>query len=184
MLPTQLLPHPPTPDSGFGLRAYFGLRRRVQASRRVSSDSLFGLGLALPQQLVQNDDAEGGYTDTPDTEVADGQQEIDIVVGHTDHTRPYSQTHGGGYQVAALGEVDSILYPDATTGGRNQAEKNDSQPPEYAGRNGGNQRTELRAEPQENRDKCRDNEDRSRIDAGHGHHPYVFCVRRQTSPPA
>src|SRR5437763_11238016 len=119
MLPTQLLPYSPTPDPGFSLRA-FGLRRRVQANRGVSSDSLFGLGLALPQQLVQNDDAEGGYTDTPDTEVADGQQEIDIVVRYTDHTRPYSQTHGGGYQVAALGEVDSILYPDATTGGRNQ----------------------------------------------------------------
>src|SRR5579864_2874675 len=109
MLPTQILQYSPTPNSGFGLRAYFGLCRRVQANRRVSSDSLFWLRSALAKNLVQDDCTEGGNANRAQGKVADVDGKI---------TGTGSQRYRDGNQVATLREIDVVLHPDATAGGR------------------------------------------------------------------
>src|SRR5258708_17987138 len=159
MLPNRPLPCSPTPDSSLNLQ----LRR------------LLNICTALTEQLVENNGAECCGTNATKREAADVDGEVASA-----HCEGNCRRH----QVAALGEVHVILYPDAPAGGGNQAKENDGKPAEHTYRDGSDQGTKLWAEPQENSDNCCDNEDHSRIDAGHCHNSDIFCVSGQTSSPA
>src|SRR5437763_6047445 len=89
------------------LRACFGLLRRVQTNGRVSSDGLLGLGLALAQELVDDDGPKGRSSNTTKREVADVHNKVASAKGQGDRR---------GDQVATLREVHPVLHPDAPTG--------------------------------------------------------------------
>src|SRR5947207_4189027 len=81
------------------------LPARIKPNRRISGDSLFGLGFALAQQLVQDDYTKRCYTNTADGKVADIQDEVDIMARYANHASTDGQTNGGGDQVATLREL-------------------------------------------------------------------------------
>src|SRR6266571_328020 len=93
MYKVELLAYSPTPNSGSSLRAYFGLRRRVQANSSVSSDGLLWLRLALTEQLVDENSPKGRSTNATKREAAD----IDGEVASTHY-----ESNCRRYQVAAL----------------------------------------------------------------------------------
>src|SRR5215467_12670567 len=131
----------------------------------ISRNDFLGLGLALSQDLVEDDRAESCGTDATKGEAADVENKV---------ASAKYESHCDGYQIASLGEIDAVLDPNATGCGGNQAKEHYSKPTDHTRRNGCDQRSKLRAEPQENRDTCRDYEDYRRVDAGHGHCAYIF----------
>ncbi len=95
----------------------------VKPNSRIGGDGLFGLRIALAQNLVQDDSREGRRTDATKRETADVDGEV-------------ASTHREGncrrHEVTALGEVHVILYPNAPAGGGNQAKEHDGKPAEHA----------------------------------------------------
>src|SRR5260370_11983951 len=109
----------------------------VEPTRRISGDQLFGLGFAFAQDLVQDDCTKGCNTYGAQGKAPDIYLEI---------ASSNCQGNSNSHQVATLGEVHSVLYPDASACGCNQAEENNSQSTKYTQGNGMDQRTKFGTE--------------------------------------
>jgi hypothetical protein len=70
------------------------------------------LRLALAEQLVEDDGSESRRPNATKRETGDVEGEVTSAHGEDNCRR---------YQVAALGEIDAVLDPDAAAGGGNQA---------------------------------------------------------------
>jgi hypothetical protein len=149
-----------------------GLSFRKRPDRSISCGRLFGLGIALAQYLVHDDRTEGCYTDPADGETANSQTEVDIA--HANHAGADGQSDSRSYQVAAPGEVDFVLNPDAPACYGDQAKKHDSKATQNSTGNGRDQRTKLRAEAQQDGNQGGNNKVEARVDARDGHHTDIF----------
>jgi hypothetical protein len=92
-------------------------------NRSISRNDFLRLGLALPQELVDDDRAEGCSPDATKGKTADVE---DKVTGTKDESYCY------GEQIASPGEIDAILHPDASGSGGDQAKEHYGKPTDYA----------------------------------------------------
>jgi hypothetical protein len=148
------------------------LRLRERPDSRISRGGLFGLGSALAQDLIHDDGAEGGDTDTANGEAADGQAEGDIA--HANHAGADGQGDGCRDQVATLREIDPVLNPDATSGDGDQAEEYDGETTQDAAGDGCDQRAELGTEAQQDSHSGGNDEVETGVDARHSHNADVL----------
>src|SRR5690606_33942435 len=111
--------------------------------RSNSGDARPGI-ITPPQNCIQDDSPESGCPDSVQHEVAKLQCEV-----------ASSENQGNGHddQFTVVAQINLVYNPDPCGGYGNQPEDHQRHAAENRTSNGLNQGTELRGEPQQNRDK-------------------------------
>src|SRR5690606_36536927 len=144
---------------------------RLTGAGRCSAGVLIQCARRSPEDLVEDNRAEGAERDTVEIEVAQRPGQV----GRAD-----DQRHRRDKENDALREIDTVVDPDTDTGRGDQTEEDDGHTAEDAEGDRVDQRAEFRREAEEQGDAGGDDEDRVREDARYGHHANILGVGGHT----
>ncbi len=123
-----------------------------------------------PGQVVTDDG-----DDRPEGDALQRERVGDVQAGVADRD---DDARSDGHEVDRVGEVDPVLQPDLRPEQADHAVEHHRDPAEDTARNRGDERTELRAEPEQDRHAGGDVVGGGGVDPGRGHHADVLGVRR------